>query len=288
MRSLSVIANLAAVVLALGALPLSAQWPQVKTRRVPLTRDGKPDLNAPPPKFGNGKIPDLSGIWNSIKTPCEKSEAAKIFGCSDIPFGAPVGIMDVTATGSEEGQAGTTVPLPYQPWAEAQVKQNLADIRKDDPTTRCLPISPVRQWSDFFPQKIVQTEEAVFVLSEYMIQYRQIFLDGRPLPKDPFPSFKGYSVGHWEGDTLVVETTGYKNGLWLDLKGDPLTEEGRTTERIRRPKFGRLEVQLTVNDPKAYTRPWSATRYLTLALDTELIEDVCNENNKNLPHMVGK
>jgi hypothetical protein len=281
-------ANLAAVVLALSALPLSAQWPQVKTRRVPLTRDGKPDLNAPPPKFGNSKIPDLSGIWNSIKTPCEQSEAAKIFGCSDIPFGAPVGIMDVTATGSEEGQAGTTVPLPYQPWAAAQVKQNLADIRKDDPTTRCLPISPVRQWSDFFPQKIVQTADAVFVLSEYMIQYRQIFLDGRPLPKDPFPSFKGYSVGHWEGDTLVVETTGYKNGLWLDLKGDPLTEEGRTTERIRRPKFGRLEVQLTVNDPKAYTRPWSATRYLTLALDTELIEDVCNENNKNLPHMVGK
>jgi hypothetical protein len=287
-RSLSVMANLAAVVLALSALPLSAQWPQVKTRRVPLTRDGKPDLNAPPPKFGNSKIPDLSGIWNSIKTPCEQSEAAKIFGCSDIPFGAPVGIMDVTATGSEEGQAGTTVPLPYQPWAAAQVKQNLADIRKDDPTTRCLPISPVRQWSDFFPQKIVQTADAVFVLSEYMIQYRQIFLDGRPLPKDPFPSFKGYSVGHWEGDALVVETTGYKNGLWLDLKGDPLTEEGRTTERIRRPKFGRLEVQLTVNDPKAYTRPWSATRYLTLALDTELIEDVCNENNKNLPHMVGK
>jgi hypothetical protein len=287
-RSLSVMANLAAVVLALSALPLSAQWPQVKTRRVPLTRDGKPDLNAPPPKFGNSKIPDLSGIWNSIKTPCEQSEAAKIFGCSDIPFGAPVGIMDVTATGSEEGQAGTTVPLPYQPWAAAQVKQNLADIRKDDPTTRCLPISPVRQWSDFFPQKIVQTADAVFVLSEYMIQYRQIFLDGRPLPKDPFPSFKGYSVGHWEGDTLVVETTGYKNGLWLDLKGDPLTEEGRTTERIRRPKFGRLEVQLTVNDPKAYTRPWSATRYLTLALDNELIEDVCNENNKNLPHMVGK
>jgi len=159
-RPLSTIVQHAAVGLALIGIPLSAQWPQVKTRRVPLTRDGKPDLNAPPPKFGNGKIPDLSGIWNSIKTPCEKSEAAKIFGCSDIPFGAPVGIMDVTATGSEEGQAGTTVPLPYQPWAEAQVKQNLADIRKDDPTTRCLPISPVRQWSDFFPQKIVQTAEA--------------------------------------------------------------------------------------------------------------------------------
>jgi len=287
-RSPSSVVNSAAVALLFAALPLPAQWPEVKTRRVPLTREGKPNLAAPAPKLTDGKTPDLSGIWNSIKTPCEKSEAAKVFGCSDIPFGAPVGIMDVTATGSEEGQAGITVPLPYQPWAAAQVKQNLADIRKDDPTTRCLPISPVRQWADFFPMKILQTEDTVVVLSEYMVQYRQIFLDGRPLPNNPFPSFKGYSVGHWEGDTLVVETTGYKSGLWLDLKGDPLTEEGRTTERIRRPNYGRLEVQVTVTDPKAYTRPWSAMRYLTLALNTELIEDVCNENNKNLPHMVGK
>jgi len=128
----------------------------------------------------------------------------------------------------------------------------------------------------------------VIILSEYMAQYRQIFLDGRPLPKDPSPSFKGYSVGHWEGDALVVETSGYKDGLWLDLKGDPLTEEGRTIERIRRPNYGRLEVQVTVNDPKAYTKPWSAMRYMKIALDTELIEDICNENNKNLPHMVGK
>ena len=288
MRSPSTILNIAAVAFALSALPLPAQWPEVKTKRVPLTRDGKPDLAAPAPKAANGKTPDLSGIWNSIKTPCEQSEAAKIFGCSDIPFGAPVGVMDVTATGSQEGQSGTTVPLPYQPWAAAQVKQNLADVRKGDPTTRCLPIPPVRQWADFFPQKIFQTADTVVILSEYMAQYRQIFLDGRPLPKDPFPSFKGYSVGHWEGDVLVVETTGYKDGLWLDLKGDPLTDEARTIERIRRPNYGNLEVQFTVNDPKAYTKPWSATRYLKIALNTELIEDICNENNKNLPHMVGK
>jgi len=278
----------AATALTLAAVPFFAQWPQVKTARVPLTRDGKPNLTAPAPKMADGKTPDLSGIWNSIKTPCEGSPAEKAFGCSDVPLGIPVAVMDVTATGSEEGQAGTTVPLPYQPWAEARVKQNLADIRKDDPTTRCLPISPVRQWADFFPQKIFQTGDTVIILSEYMAQYRQIFLDGRPQPKDPVPSFKGYSVGHWEGDTLVVETTGYKDGLWLDLKGDPLTEEGRTIERIRRPNYGRLEVQVTVNDPKAYTRPWSAMRYLRIALDTELIEDICNENNKNLPHMVGK
>src|SRR6476661_1901973 len=268
-----------ATTLILAAAPFYAQWTDVKTKRVPLTRDGKPDMNAPAPKLADGKTPDLSGIWNSIKIPCEGTPAERAFGCNDVPLGIPVAVMDVTATGSEDGQAGTTVPLPYQSWAEAQVKQNLADIRKDDPTTRFLPISPVRQWADFFPMKILQTKDTVVVLSEYMVQYRQIHLDGRPLPKDPVPSFKGYSVGHWEGDTLVVETTGYKNGLWLDLKGDPHTEEGRTTERIRRPKFGRLEVQLTVNDPKAYTRPWSATRYLTLALNTELIDDVCNENN---------
>jgi hypothetical protein len=278
----------AAAMLALACWRMPGQWTDVKSKRVPLTRDGKPDLKAPAPKAADGKTPDLSGIWNSIKIPCEGSPAERTFGCNDVPLGIPVAVMDVTATGSEDGQAGTTVPLPYQPWAEAQVKQNLADIRKDDPTTRCLPISPVRQWADFFPMKIIQTEDTVVVLSEYMVQYRQIHLDGRPLPKDPVPSFKGYSVGHWEGDALVVETTGYKNGLWLDLKGDPLTEEGRTTERIRRPRYGRLEVQVTVNDPKAYTRPWSAMRYLTLAVNTELIEDVCNENNKNLPHMVGK
>lgn len=288
MRARFTITNIAAVALALATLPLSAQWPVVKTRRVPLTRNGKPDLKAPAPKTADGKTPDLSGIWNSIKTPCEGSAAEKAFGCTDVPLGIPVAVMDVTATGSEEGQSGTTVPLPYQPWAAAQVKQNLADIRKDDPTTRCLPISPVRQWADFFPQKIFQTEDTVIILSEYMAQYRQIFLDGRPLPQDPFPSFKGYSVGHWEGDELVVETTGYKDGLWLDLKGDPLTSEGRTIERIRRPSFGRLEIQVTVNDPKAYTKPWTATRYMRIALDTELIEDICNENNKNLPHMVGK
>jgi hypothetical protein len=183
---------------------------------------------------------------------------------------------------------GDTPPLPYQPGVEASIRQNLAENRKGDPTTRCLPISPVRQWADFFPQKIVQTEDLVVVLSEYMAQYRQIHLDGRPLPRDSNPTFKGYSVGHWEGDTLVVETVGYRDGLWLDLKGDPLTAEGRTTERIRRPNFGNLEVEVTVNDSKVYTKPWSAKRYLKIALDSELMEDICNENEKSSAHMVGK
>jgi hypothetical protein len=267
---------------------LPAQWTEVKTKRVPLAPNGKPDLAAAAPKTADGKTPDLSGIWNSIKIPCEGSAAGAVFGCTDVPFGVPVGIFDVTASGSEEGQSGNTQTLPYQPGVEALVRQRLADNRKDDPTTRCLPISPVRQWADFFPQKIWQTGDAVIILSEYMAQYRQIFLDGRALPKDPSPSFKGYSTGHWEGDTLVVETVGYKDGLWLDLRGDPQTTAGRTIERIRRPNYGNLVVEVTVDDPKAYTRPWKATRYLKIAVDTELIEDICNENERSFSHMVGK
>ena len=270
----------------LGGLPLAAQWADVKTQRVPL-RNGKPDLTAPAPKMRNGK-PDFSGMWDPIRVPCGDSGAGAVFGCSDVPLGVPIGLFDVTADGSEPGQPGKTQALPYQPGVEATIRQHLAENRKDDPTTRCLPISPVRQWADFFFQKIIQTEDQLTILSEYMAQYRQIFLDGRPLPKDPFPSFKGYSVGHWEGDELVVETIGYKDGLWLDLKGDPLTSAGRTIERIRRPNYGRLEVEVTVDDPKVYTRPWKAKRYLDITLNSELIEDICNENERSFTHMVGK
>jgi hypothetical protein len=288
MPARSLTGNLVLGAIAFATLPLWAQWQDVKTNRVPRGRDGKPDLSAPAPKMADGKTPDFSGIWNPIRVPCTPSGVGAIFGCSDVPLGVPIGLFDVTATGSEDGQPGTTSKLPCQAGVEASVQQHLAEDRRGDPTTRCLPISPVRQWADFFPQKIIQTANSVTVLSEYMAQFRQIFLDGRPLPKDPFPSFKGYSVGHWDGDALVVETIGYKDGLWLDLQGDPLTSSGRTIERIRRPTYGRLEVDLTVDDPKVYTRPWHAKRYLHAMLDTELIEDICNENEKSFMHIIGK
>ncbi|HEV3333129.1 MAG TPA: hypothetical protein VG096_19215 [Bryobacteraceae bacterium] len=288
MPARSITENLVLGAIAIATLPLWAQWQDVKTTRVPRGRDGKPDLNGPAPKMADGKTPDLSGIWNPIRVPCTPSGIGAIFGCSDVPLGVPIGLFDVTDTGSKDGQPGDTPKLPYQAGVEASVQQHLAEDRRGDPTTRCLPISPVRQWADFFPQKIIQTADSVTVLSEYMVQFRQIFLDGRPLPKDPFPSFKGYSVGHWDGDALVVETIGYKDGLWLDLKGDPLTSGGRTIERIRRPTYGSLEVDLTVDDPKVYTRPWHAKRYLHTMLDTELIEDICNDNEKSFVHIFGK
>ena len=288
MPAQSVKGNVAVGVVALAILPLSAQWLDVKTKRVPRSPDGKPDFTAPTPKMADGSTPDFSGIWNPIRVPCTPSGIGAVFGCSDVPLGVPIGLFDVTATGSQEGQPGTTSKLPYRPGVEASVQQHLIEDRRGDPTTRCLPISPVRQWTDFFPQKIIQTADSLAVLSEYMAQFRQIFLDGRPLPKDPFPSFKGYSVGHWEGDALVVETIGYKDGLWLDLKGDPLTSSGRTIERIRRPNYGSLEVELTVDDRRVYTRPWQAKRYLKIMLDTELIEDICNENEKSVMHIFEK
>jgi hypothetical protein len=288
MPTRSITGNLVLGTVAFATLPLWAQWQDVKTNRVPRGPDGKPDLNAPAPKMADGKTPDFSGIWDPIRVPCTPTGIGAIFGCSDVPLGVPIGLFDVTATGSENGKPGTTSKLPYQAGVEASVQQHLVEDRRGDPTTRCLPISPVRQWADFFPQKIIQTADSVAILSEYMVQFRQIFLDGRPLPREPNPSFKFYSVGHWDGDALVVETTGYKDGLWLDLKGDPLTSSGRTIERIRRPTWGTLEVDLTVDDPAVYTRPWHAKRYLHSMLDTELIEDICNENEKSFTHIFGK
>ena len=273
--------SLAALAMAF-AVPLCAQWSEVKTRHVPLTKDGKPNLSAPAPKL-NGKTPDFSGVWLSSKVPCEKTSLAT-FGCNDASEGVPIGFIDATASRPEELESGVKGGLPYQPWAAALAKQRMAGQGKDSPTPRCLPMPSIQHWSSFHPQKLVQTEEALIILDEYMDQYRQIFLDGRPLPKDPFPYFKGYSVGRWEGDTLVVDTMGFKNGIWLDAKGNPLTEEARTIERIRRPNYGSLEIQITVNDPKAYTKPWSATRNLKIALDTELFEYICNENEKDVAH----
>ena len=256
------------------AVPLSAQWPEVPTK-VPLTPSGAPNLSAPAPKLADGKTPDLSGIWDAEKRPCNEATAA--LGCIDAQGGIPVGAINIA--GANE--------LPMQPWAEAIFKERRANGGKDDPIARCLPGSPARSWASFTLLKILQTPDTFVVLNEYMLQYRQIFLDGRPLPDNPEPMFMGYSVGKWDGDALVVETIGLKDGGWLDLFGHPLTDQARITERIRRMSYGNLQVDMTVDDPKAYTKPWTATVKLSLAPKTELLEYVCNENEKSLQHMVG-
>jgi len=267
-----------AVVLAITggwAVAVSAQWPDVRTK-VPLTASGASNLAAPAPKLADGKTPDLSGIWDADKFPCNEATAA--LGCIDAQQGIPFGAVNI---------AGANTELPMQPWAAELFKQRGDAAGKDDTIARCLPVSPTRAWASFALQKIVQTPDTVVILDEYMIQFRQIFLDGRPLPRDPEPIFKGYSIGKWDGETLVVETIGLKDNAWLDLRGHPLTDQARITERIRRVDYGHLQVDITVNDPKAYTQPWTRTVKLSLTPNTELLEYICNENEKSTPHMVG-
>ena len=251
------------------AVTLQAQW-QVTTNRVPMTPDGKPNYGAPAPKMADGKTPDLSGIWDVERRPC--IEAASPFDVADAFEGAPVGFINIATGAAEEP--------PMQPWAEALMKQHRENGQINDPNLRCLPHAPTRMWAGFTMQKLIQTPESLTILDEFMGQYRQIFLDGRPLPQDPEPMFKGYSVGRWEGDTLVVETIGIKEN-WFDGQGHPLTDQARTIERIRRVNYGNLEVEVTVDDPKAYTKPWTRIIRLLLAPNTDLLEYICNENERD-------
>jgi hypothetical protein len=236
----------------------SAQWVQVPLPGTPRTPDGKPNLTAPAPKTPDGK-PDLSGIWT-----------------------APTGKY-------LENLAGEGVEVPIQPWAAALYKERHESLGRDKPQVRCLPHGiPDAMLVPGYPFKIVQTPAETMVLEEEFNQYRQIFTDGRGLPVDPNPAWFGYSVGRWDGDAFVVDTTGFNDGSWLDNGGHPHTDALHLTERYRRPNFGSLELDITVDDRKAYTRPWkSVTVHFVLLPDTELIEHLC-ENEKDATHMVGK
>jgi hypothetical protein len=137
-------------------------------------------------------------------------------------------------------------------------------------------------------KKIIQVPGLLVILNEHNASYRQIFTDGRPLPADPDPSWVGYSSGSWQGDTLVVQTAGFRDGLWLDANGSPLTEGARVTERFRRVTYGKLEIDVTVDDLKAYSAPWTVRLNQFIALDTDLLDYICNENEKDVPHLIGR
>ena len=133
--------------------------------------------------------------------------------------------------------------------------------------------------------KAVHTPKLMVLLYEVNAMYRQIFIDGRPLPSDPNPSWNGYSAATWDGDTLVVRTTGFRDDLWIDMGGSPMSSAATLTERFRRPNYGTLEVEITVDDPKVYTRPWTAKMVQGIEPDTELIEEICLENEKSYQRM---
>lgn len=238
-----------------AALPAEAQWLDYRTPGIPRTADGKAKLSAPAPRMPDGK-PDLSGVWEHLNS---RGAAYYLNG----------------------------IDIPWQPWAEKLFRERTEDNQVDNPESRCLPRG-VPKADAFDIHKVVQGPGLVVILYEYQNMYRQIFTDGRSLPKDPNPTWMGYSVGHWEGDTLVVESNGFNGKAWLSGFGNPTTDAMHVTERMRRRDLGHMDIQIMIDDPKAYTKPWTAELHPQLIPDTELLEFVCNENEKDLRHLVGK
>jgi len=170
--------------------------------------------------------------------------------------------------------------LPYQPWLAKLVEERTANQSIDDPHIRCLPDLFVRAYGLPHYLKFVQTPDLLVMLNEYNGVYRQVFTDGRALPQDPNPSWQGYSSAMWSDDALVIDTIGFRDDVWLDWAGSMITSAGKLRERIRRPDFGHLVIEVTVDDPKAYTKPWSVTLRQQFAADTELIDEICAEGER--------
>jgi hypothetical protein len=281
--------SLIAAAVALAALPIAAQWPNYPTAGAPRTPDGKAILDAPAPKAPDGH-PDLSGIWD-LRGPGggrggpggqQKGGGPKGGAPPELPPGTPpMATFKNVGSGFKEG-------LPMLPWAADLLKQRKSENSKDNPDAHCLPLGLMQLHMHPQPRKIIQTPGLIVILYEAQGGIRQIFTDGRPLPKDPEPWWYGYSVGKWDGDTLVVETTGFRDDVWLDIDGSPLTESGKMTERIKRLNYGTLQTDVTIEDPKAYTKPFTVRVVHHLLPDTDLIEFICSENDRSGPHLVGK
>jgi hypothetical protein len=254
------------------AAPLAGQYLKYPTANVPRTADGKPNLKAPTPRTRDGK-PDFSGLWfQDDAVPCRQSGGAAFFECG---IELPLSLYQV--------DFGYAIPggLPYQPWLAALVKQRKADNAKDDPHVRCMPDTFLRSYTLPHYQKWIQVPGLLVQLDELNAMYRQVFTDGRPLPNDPNPAWNGYSTAKWEGDTLVVDSTGFRDDLWLDVSGSVLTDAAKVRERIKRLDYGHMQIVVTVDDPKAYTKPFTVTLKERLVLDTELVDEICLENEKS-------
>jgi len=255
--------------------PLLAQWLKYPTPGVPRAADGTPNLSAPAPRTPDGK-PDLSGIWLTADADCPGGQDPVTLICGfELPMGRPGINFGISLKGG----------LPYQPWLAALVKKRTADDAKDDPHVRCLPDTFLRAYSLPHLTKFVHTPGLLVMMNEVNAGYRQVFLDGRALPADPAPSWQGYSSATWQGDTLVVTSKGFRDDIWIDWNGSVITEAATVTEKIRRPAYGRLEIEVTVDDPKAYTRPWTVTLRQRIAIDTELVDEVCLENERSYQRM---
>jgi hypothetical protein len=259
-----------------------AQWPSYPTPGVPRTPDGRPNRDGPAPRTAEGKV-DFSGIWTRGGGGGGRGRGAGA--------GAPQPAPDPNAIPqSTFGEvAGRGFELPLQPWAAELKKKRMANNMKDNPDVWCLPIGIMQYHNHPQPRQIVQTKNLTLITYESNYGLRYIYTDGRPAPNnDPQPWWFGYSRGWWEGDTLVVETTnflGEERATWLDVNGSPYSDALKMTERFRRPTFGTLEIDVTIDDPKAYTKPFTVRVNQRLMVDQEMIEFICNENEKSTDHI---
>ena len=265
------------VIVAILAVPALSfgQWLKYPTDGVPKNADGTPNRNAPTPRLPNGK-PDFSGLWHATNPARCGGGGSQFIECGNEIGGSPLG-----------GNLGRNLPegLPYQPHAAKLAKERRADDSRDDPHVRCLPDNPPRAWTLPHLTKIMQTPKQLALLYEVNAMYRQIFTDGRPFPEDPTPTWNGYSVGAWEGDALVVRTQGFRDDLWIDTGGSPMSDIAKMTERITRPNYGTLNIELTIDDPKNYTKPFTISLSQHIELDTELVDEFCLENEKSYERM---
>ena len=271
------------VIVTVAALPAVswAQWPAHPDRNVPRMPDGKVNLEAPAPKTVDGK-PDFTGVWLNGWFYGGRVQPLPVSPPGEPPAAT---LGDIFANFKE--------PLPLQPWAAQLKAARKEQHSKENPDAHCLPMGLMQFHLHPQPRKIIQTPDVIVILYEGNAGMRQIFTDGRKLPdNDPQPWWYGYSVGRFDGDTLIVETSGFRDGGWLDIDGSPLTDAARMTERWRRLNYGAIQIDVTIEDPKAYTRPFSVRVHNRLmvdsALDADLIEFICHENNKAPQLMVGK
>jgi hypothetical protein len=246
-------------ILVLICAPVYAQWVKVPTGSIPRGPDGKPNLLAPAPRLPDGR-PDLSGVWE--------------------PNGNKY-VLDIAA----DLKPGD---IPFQPWAKALVDQRADGSHSgEDPIANCLPQGVPRINAAPPPWKVIQKSDVIVILYESANTWRQIFLDGRELDKDFQPTFLGYSTGRWDGDTLVVATSGFNGKSWLDQTGKPISDEAHVTERFRRKDFGHMDIQITIDDPKAYTKSWTVAQPVHLLSNTDVMENAC-ENNLDIQHLGGR
>jgi hypothetical protein len=254
---------------------------------VPKLANGQPDMNAPVPRTADGH-PDLSGLWRGapFAGPAGGGRRGGGPGAGGPPTATPPPPANAPASDVPPAanflDIGQNMPggLPFTPWAQALLKERVAGNSKDNPEAHCLPMGIIQLHTQGDPRRFFQTPRELVILYEASSNHREIFTDGRSLPKpgDPQPFWNGYSAGHWDGDTLVVESNNFRDNGWLDVKGSPLTDQGTVTERFHRVSYGRMDVDITINDPKAYTRPWTVRTQQTLMPDQDIIEFICLEN----------